>query len=71
MSATVPKAPTAGAPVLLTIPEVAASLGYKTTKPVYAMIARGELPVVAVPAGSRVDARDLEKYIDANKRVAS
>jgi len=71
MSAKVPKSPTVGAPVLLTIPEVAASLNYKTTKPVYGMIARGELPVVQVPAGSRVALEDLEKYIDANKRVAS
>lgn len=70
MSASVPKAPATGAPVLLTIPDVAASLGYKTTAPVYRLISRGELPVVKIPAGSRVDATDLQKYIDANKRVA-
>lgn len=59
-----------GVPTLLTIPEVAAALGYKTTAPVYRMIARGELPVVKIPSGSRIDAADLEKYIEKNKRVA-
>lgn len=57
-------------PQLLTIPQTAERLGYKTTAPVYRMIARGELPVVKIPAGSRIDAADLEKYIEANKRVA-
>lgn len=71
MSATVPKTAVDGAPVLLTIPEVAASLGYRTTSPVYRLIANGELPVVAIPAGSRVDAKDLQAYIEANKRKAS
>lgn len=71
MSSPVPKTAVDGAPVLLTIPEVAASLGYKTTKPVYALLARGELPIVAIPAGSRVDAKDLLAYIEANKRKAS
>lgn len=69
MSAKVPK-PSAGAPALLTIPKVAAALGYKTTAPVYRMISRGELPVVKIPGGSRIDAADLEKYIEKNKRVA-
>jgi excisionase family DNA binding protein len=57
-------------PQLLTIPQTAEALGYKTTAPVYRMIARGELPVVKIPAGSRIDAADLEKYIEKNKRVA-
>lgn len=57
-------------PQLLTIPQTAKRLGYKTTAPVYRLISRGELPVVKIPAGSRVDAADLQKYIDANKRVA-
>ena len=57
-------------PQLLTIPETAERLGYKTPAPVYRMIARGELPVVKIPAGSRVDAADLEKYIAQNKRTA-
>lgn len=57
-------------PKLYTIPETAERLGYKTTAPVYRMIARGELPVVKIPAGSRIDAADLEKYIEKNKRVA-
>lgn len=57
-------------PQLLTIPQTAERLGYKTTAPVYRLIARGELPVVKIPAGSRVDAADLQKYIDRNKRVA-
>lgn len=57
-------------PQLLTIPQTAERLGYKTTPPVYRMIARGELPVVKIPAGSRIDAADLEKYIEKNKRVA-
>jgi len=57
-------------PQLLTIPQTAERLGYKTTAPVYRLIARGELPVVKIPAGSRVDAADLQEYIDRNKRVA-
>lgn len=61
---------TEAGPKLFTIPETAERLGYKTTAPVYRMIARGELPVVKIPAGSRIDAEDLQKYIDANKRVA-
>lgn len=69
MSAKIPTA-LGGGPVLLTIPEVAAALKYKSTKPVYGMIARGELPVVKIPSGSRVDVADLEKYIEKNKRVA-
>lgn len=61
---------TEAGPRLLTIPQTAERLGYKTTAPVYRMIARGELPVVKIPAGSRIDAADLEKYIEKNKRVA-
>jgi excisionase family DNA binding protein len=61
---------TKAGPKLFTIPETAERLGYKTTAPVYRMISRGELPVVKIPAGSRVDAADLEKYIEKNKRVA-
>lgn len=57
-------------PKLLTIPQTAEALGYKTTAPVYRMISRGDLPVVKIPAGSRIDAADLEKYIEKNKRVA-
>jgi excisionase family DNA binding protein len=60
----------AAGPKLFTIPETAKRLGYKTTAPVYRMISRGELPVVKIPAGSRIDAADLEKYIEKNKRVA-
>lgn len=57
-------------PQLLTIPQTAERLGYKAPNTVYRMIARGELPVVRIPAGSRIDAADLEKYIEKNKRVA-
>lgn len=57
-------------PQLLTIPQTADRLGYKTTAPVYRLIASGKLPVVKIPAGSRIDVADLRKYIDANKRVA-
>lgn len=55
----------------MTIPQTARQLGYKSTKPVYMMIARGELPVVKIPSGSRIDAAVLEKYIERNSRVAS
>lgn len=71
MSSSVPKTPVTGAPLLLTIPQTARQLGYKSTKPVYMMIARGELPVVKIPSGSRIDAAVLEKYIERNSRVAS
>lgn len=55
---------------LLTIPETAKALGYKSPMSVYRLIARGELPVVKLNAVSRIDAADLEKYIEKNKRVA-
>lgn len=57
-------------PRLLTIPETADRLGYKTTHPVYRLIAKGDLPVVKIPAGSRIDVSDLQAYIDRNKRSA-
>jgi excisionase family DNA binding protein len=62
--------PPDGAPLLLTIPEVAGALKMKSTDPVYRLIARGQLPAVQVCGRSRVDAKDLQQYLDANKRVA-
>ena len=57
-------------PLLLTIPQTAEQLGYKTTAPVYRMIARGELPVVKIPAGSRIKTAELIAYIERNSRGA-
>lgn len=57
-------------PHLLTIPQTAERLGYKDRRSVYRLIARGELPVVQVGGVSRIDAADLDKYVEKNKRVA-
>lgn len=63
---------------LLTIPMVAERLKVSPNT-VYRLISLGELPVVKVGKSSpgfasrgvsRIDAADLQKYIDANKRVA-
>ena len=65
-------------PELLTIPQVAERLKLSRGT-VYRLISIGELPVVKIGKSSsgfatrgvsRIDAGDLQKYIDANKRVA-
>lgn len=62
----------------MTIPQVAERLKLSRNT-VYRLISIGELPVVKVGNSSsgfatrgvsRVDAADLQKYIDRNKRVA-
>ena len=57
-------------PQLLTVKQAASALGYRSPKSVYRMFARGELPVVETPAGSKVDAEDIRAYISRHKRVA-
>lgn len=60
----------AGVPQLLSIPEAAKALGLGSRNSVYALVARGELPVVTVGRVSRIDAADIESYIERNKRTA-
>jgi len=37
---------------------------------VYAMLASGELPYIAVGRAKRIDTRDIETWIEQNKRSA-
>lgn len=60
----------AGEPRLLSIPETAKALGLGSRNSVYALIARGELPVVEVGKVSRVDLDDVREYIARHKRTA-
>lgn len=57
-----------GSPHLITIQETAKRLGSSVTN-VYALVAKGELPVVPIGLrkGYRVDLRDLEQFIDQRK----
>lgn len=57
---------------LVTVNEAAGFLGYKAANSVYKLIANGDLPIVDLGGrgGTRIDMRDLESYIDRNKRSA-
>lgn len=57
-------------PQLLTIPETAEALRYKSTDTVYRLIAREHLPTVRIGGVTRVDAAQLQRWIDARKRAA-
>ena len=52
---------------LLTIPQAAALLCLSPRK-TWELTATGELPTVRIGRAVRIDRRDLEAWIDANKR---
>lgn len=54
-------------PELLTIKEICSYLGLGQTA-VREMVRKGELPHIRVRSRIRVDANDLKRYLEANKR---
>lgn len=55
---------------LLTVPEAAKSLGICRTS-LYALVGRGELPLVRIGGRSMVDPADLAALVAASKRTAA
>ncbi len=53
---------------LLTVPEVAKRLRLSRGR-TYILLARGELPRIKVGGAVRIDARDLEAYLQAHREA--
>jgi excisionase family DNA binding protein len=54
-------------PMLLTVPELAKHLRLSRGR-TYILLARGDLPRIKVGGAIRIDSRDLESYLNANRR---